>query len=79
VTTAIDPSVLAAVTAVTVFSVGECGGLSDLTAIDGGAAATLAAAPSVAAALKDAGESGAQIVGYALDGTSLVVYVKHNA
>jgi hypothetical protein len=78
-TTAIDPSVLAAVTSVQVFALNDCAGMTDLASIDAGAAATLGASPAVTAALQAAGETGAEIAGYTVEGTTLVVYVKHKA
>lgn len=75
-TSAIDTAALAAVTTVTVFGVDDCTGLGNLTALDSGAQAALAANPDVTAALQQQGYSGGQIIGYALDGSTLVVYVK---
>lgn len=72
---AIDPAALAAVTSVTVDSVGGCAGLPTGT-LDAGAGAALGANPNVTAALKTAGFTAGQIVGYTLSGTSLTVYVK---
>ena len=72
---AIDPAALAAVTNVTVLSVGSCAGLPSGT-LDAGASAALSGNPNVTAALKTAGYTGGQVVGYALSGTSLTVYVK---
>jgi hypothetical protein len=54
----------------------DCSGLTDLAAIDPGAQAAIAANASVAAAIQSAGYSGAQVVGYSLNGTSLTVIVK---
>lgn len=68
-----DAAALAAVTSVTVFTVGDCSGLG---AIDGGTQATLGTHPAVVAALAAAGETGAEIVAYALDDASLTVFVK---
>ncbi len=78
-TTAIDPSVLAAITSVQIFALTNCAGMSDLATIDAGAAATIGATPAVASALQAAGETGADIAGYTVEGTTLVVYVKHRA
>lgn len=76
VTTPIDPSALAAVTSVQIFALNDCAGMADLAAIDAGAAATIGASPAVTAALQAAGETGADIAGYSVEGTTLVVYVK---
>jgi len=70
---------LAAVTNVQVFSVSDCSGLSDLAMMDATASTNLAGDVRVAAALQAAGESGAEIVGYAVEGSTLVVYVKHTS
>jgi len=67
------------VTSVQVFALAECAGLPDLATIDAGTAATIGASPAVAAALQAAGETGADIAGYTVQGTTLVVYVKHKA
>lgn len=75
-TSAIDTAALAAVTTVTVFGVDDCTGLGNLTALDSGAQAALAANPDVTAALQQQGYSGAEVIGYAVDGSTLVVYVK---
>ena len=72
---AIDPAALAAVTNVAVFPVGSCSGLPSGT-LDAGAGAALGGNPNVTAALKSAGYTGGQVVGYTLSGTSLTVYVK---
>jgi hypothetical protein len=64
------------VTTVTVLSTSDCSGLTDLAAIDPGAQAAIGANASVAAAIQAAGYSGAQVIGYALEGTSLTVIVK---
>lgn len=76
VTGAVDPAALVAVSSVTVFALNDCTSVSDLAAIDAGASAELVSNPNVAAALQAQGYSGAEIVGYALDGSSLTVYVK---
>jgi len=47
--------------------------------MDATASTNLAGDVRVAAALQAAGESGAEIVGYALEGSTLVVYVKHTS
>jgi len=73
---AIDATALAAVTTVTVLSTSDCSGLTDLAAMDPGAQAAISANASVAAAITAAGYSGAEVVGYALDGSSLTVIVK---
>jgi hypothetical protein len=78
-TTAIDPTVLAAVTSVQIFALNDCAGLADLAPVDAGVAATIAASPSVTSALQAAGATGAEIAGYAVEGTTLIVYVKHKA
>ncbi len=70
---ALDEASLAAVTSVTVVTIGECDGLE---AIDGSAQATLSAHPAVVAALAAAGESGREIVAYTLTDGSLTVYVR---
>jgi hypothetical protein len=62
---------------VQVFAVNDCAGLPDLATIDATAAATIGASPSVVAALQAAGETGSDIIGYTVDGTTLIVYVKH--
>jgi len=67
------------VTSVQVFALNDCAGLTDLATIDAGAAATIGATPAVTSALRAAGETGADIAGYTVEGTTLVVYVKHKA
>jgi hypothetical protein len=62
---------------VQVFAINDCAALGDLAAMDTGVAATIAASPAVSAALQAAGETGADIAGYTVEGTTLVVYVKH--
>jgi len=47
--------------------------------MDPGIAATIAANATVAAAMQAQGEAGAEVIGYAIDGTTLIVYVRHNA
>jgi hypothetical protein len=76
-TIAIDPTALAAVTDVQVFALGDCAGLPDLAAMDAGATASIGTSPAVATALQAAGETGADIVGYTVEGATLIVYVKH--
>jgi hypothetical protein len=61
---------------VTVVSVSACSGLADLAQLDASATAALSTDPEVVAALQAQGQSGAEIVGYALEGTSLTVYVR---
>ncbi|HVX72546.1 MAG TPA: hypothetical protein VHB19_07050 [Devosia sp.] len=73
---AIDAAALAAVTNVTVFSLTDCSGLSDLATIDPTAQAAISTNPNVVAAIAAAGYQGQQVVGYMLDGTSLTVIVK---
>jgi len=72
----IDATALAAVTTITVFSVEECSGLADLAALDAGALTALDTNPMVLDALAAQGESGAEIIAYKLEGTSLTVYVR---
>ena len=79
ITTPMTRVALAAVTNVQVFSVSDCSGLSDLAMMDATASTNLAGNVRVAAALQAAGESGAEIVGYAVEGSTLVVYVKHTS
>lgn len=69
----IDAASLAAVTSVSVITVADCSGLAQ---IDGNAQATLAAHPAVIDALAKAGETGAEVVAYSLDGASLTVFVR---
>jgi hypothetical protein len=64
------------VTTVTVLSTNDCSGLSDLAAIDPGAQTAISTNASVVAAIQAAGYSGAEVVGYSLEGTSLTVIVK---
>jgi hypothetical protein len=73
---AIDAAALAAVTNVTVFSLTDCSGLSDLATIAPTAQAAISTNPPVVAAIAAAGYQGQQVVGYMLDGTSLTVIVK---
>lgn len=75
-TTAMDAAMLAAVTNVTVFAVDGCTGLPDLAGMDAGTNTALAANVMVTDALARAGESGADIIGYSVEDTSLVVYVR---
>lgn len=75
-TTDMDAVVIAAATNVTVFDIANCSGLSDLATIDTNVQTNLGANANVVAALQAAGESGSQIIGYTVDGTSLVVYVQ---
>jgi hypothetical protein len=74
--TAIDAAALAAVTSVTVFAVDDCTGLGDLATLDATALAAIGTNQIVLDALAAAGESGAEIIAYTLDGTSLTVYVR---
>ena len=74
--TAIDVAALAAVTSVTVFAVDDCTGLGDLATLDATALAAIGTNQIVLDALAAAGESGAEIIAYTLDGTSLTVYVR---
>jgi len=64
------------VTTVTVLSTSDCSGLADLAAIDPAARAAISTNTSVIAAIQAAGYSGAEVVGYSLEGTSLTVIVK---
>lgn len=68
---ALDAAALAAVTSVTVFAVDDCSGIQ--AAPDTAAIGTNQA---VIDAMAAAGETGAEIVSYTLDGTSLSVYVR---
>ncbi len=77
--TAIDPAALAAVDAVTVFSVNDCTGIGGLAEIDGSAVAALQTHPAVIDALAASGEAGAEIIAYTLDGSSLTVFVRDRA
>ena len=79
VLTPIDAAVLAAVTSVTVFSVNDCTGLGDLATLDATALAAIGTNQIVVDALAAAGESGAEIIAYTLDGASLTVYVRDRA
>lgn len=72
----IDATELAAVTTITVFSMEECSGLADSAALDAGALTALDTNPMVLDALAAQGESGAEIIAYKLEGTSLTVYVR---
>jgi len=65
------------VTSVDVFSVTDCSGLTDLATLDASASAALAANPNVAASLQAQGMTNGDIVGYSIDGSSLVVYVRN--
>jgi hypothetical protein len=73
---AMDADVLAAVTSVTVLSVGDCSGLPEATAA--GTYAQVAANPLVVEALAANGQDDGEIVAYTIDGTSLTVYVRSN-
>lgn len=75
-TAPLSQAALGDVTSVQVFSISDCSGLSGLRVMDTTASANLAGDVRVAAALQAAGESGGEIVGYLIDGTTLVVYVK---
>ena len=75
---AIDATALASVDSVTVFSIDDCTGIGGLAEIDGSAAATLQAHPAVIEALAAQGETGAEVIAYNLDGTSLTVFVRDN-
>jgi hypothetical protein len=72
----IDEAALAAVTDVTVFAVDDCTGLTDLAQLNAGALTALSANAAVTAALAAQGQSGAEVIAYTLDGTSLTVYVR---
>lgn len=72
----VDEAKLAAVTSVTVFAVDDCSGLGDLAALDAGALTTLETNQMVIDALAAQGESGAEIIAYSFDDTSLTVYVR---
>src|SRR3569833_298831 len=70
----LDASVLAKVTSITVFSSDDCTGSP--TSIESGAQTSLSSSAAVTKAIAAAGYQGQTIDGYALDGTSLTVYVK---
>jgi len=74
--TPLDEAKLAAITSVKVFTVDECAGLGDLAPLDPGALTTIESNQMVSAALTAEGESGAEIVAYSFDDTSLTVYVR---
>ncbi|MEO8757624.1 MAG: hypothetical protein ABI398_07715 [Devosia sp.] len=76
-TAALDTAALATVTDVTVFKLTDCASVPTVGAIDGSATAALQANAAVQAAITASGETGAQIVGYMMDGASLTVYVTH--
>jgi len=63
---------------VTVLSVSDCSGLTNLASMDPAASASLAADQKVTDAIKAAGYEGQQVVAYSTDGASLTVYVKQN-
>jgi len=67
------------VTSVQVFALNDCAGLTDLATVDAVAAATIGASSAVASALQAAGYTGADIAGYTVEGTTLIVYVKQKA
>jgi hypothetical protein len=71
-----DADMLAAVTSVTVLSVGDCSGLPEATAA--GTYAQVAANPLVVEALAANGQDDGEIVAYTIDGTSLTLYVRSN-
>ena len=72
--TALDPATLDAVTSVTIFVVTDCTGLTFV--MDGAAIAQFQTNQKVIDALAATGQTGAEVVAYALDGTSLTVYVR---
>lgn len=70
----IDTAALALVTDVTVLAVSDCSNLADLSG--GSAIADITTNARVEAAIQAAGYTGAEVVGYTLDGTALTVYVR---
>ena len=69
-----DADDLAAITSVTIFTVKDCSGLT--VAMDPNAIAGFETSQAVIDALASSGETGAQIVAYSVDGTSLTIYVE---
>jgi hypothetical protein len=72
----IDAAALAAVTNVTIFEVEDCSGLGDLASLDASALTAIETNQAVIDALAAEGESGAEVIAYTLDGTSLTVYIR---
>lgn len=70
----VGAATLQAATKVTIIAVKDCTGLT--LANDPDAVATLGANQSVQAALKTAGNTNNEIIGYAMDGSTIDVYVK---
>lgn len=71
---AVPAVTLQSTTKVSIIGVKDCTGLS--LADDPGASASLSANPAVRKAMSDAGNTNNDIIGYAMDGATLDVYVK---